>query len=232
MQRRTCNPLHNHRLFITTLRIRYQTLEFGNNIDLHVRSLRDTEQFSDVGGVAEALGISSAMWPLFGIVWASGEILAHLMLDYEIEGRRVLEVGCGLALASLILNRRSADITATDFHPEAANFLHENVKLNTGKTIPFIRTSWIDESSALGKYDLIIGSDILYERRLVHPLADFIDQHANPTCEVIIIDPGRGNHAHFSKKMVTLGYAHTQRKPTNIDYLDKPFKGRILRYLR
>ena len=232
MQRRTCNPLHNHRLFISTLRVRYQTLEFDGNVDLHIRSLRDTEQFSDIDGVAEKLGISSAMWPLFGIVWASGEILAHLMLNYEIAGRRVLEVGCGLALASLILNRRSADITATDFHPEAANFLRENVKLNTGKTIPFIRTGWKDSISSLGKYDLIIGSDILYERRLIYPLADFINQHANPTCEIVIVDPGRGNHAYFSKKMVSLGYAHTQRKPTNLDYLEKPFKGRILRYLR
>ena len=172
------------------------------------------------------------MWPLFGIVWASGELLAHLMLDYEIAGRRVLEVGCGLALASLILNRRSADITATDFHPEAANFLIENVKLNTGKAIPFIRTGWKDTISTLGTYDLIIGSDILYERRLIHPLADFINQHANPTCEVLMVDPGRGNHAHFSKKMVSLGYAHTQRRPLHLNASEEPYKGRILRYLR
>ena len=37
--------------------------------------------------------------------------------------KRILEVGCGIGLSSLILNRLNADITATDYHPEAEKFL-------------------------------------------------------------------------------------------------------------
>jgi len=213
------------------LRVRYQTIEFGET-DIHVRTLRDRQQFADVGGVAEKLGISSALWPLFGVIWASGELLAHLMFEYEIKGRRVLEVGCGMALASLVLNHRLADITATDYHPEVGAFLLANVKLNQGKKIPFYRTGWADGESALGEFDLVIGSDLLYERSHVELLAGFIQQHARPQCEVVLVDPGRGHHACFSKKMVSLGYAHTQSKPAPADYLPQPFHGRVLRYLR
>ena len=60
----------------------------------------------------------------------------------------------------------------------------------------------------------------------------FIDQHANEHCEVIIIDPGRGLHPRFSKKMVGLGYTHSQSKPENTDYLDQPFHGQVLHYDR
>jgi predicted nicotinamide N-methyase len=214
---------------MSSLRIRYQTIEF-DDLDIHVRTLRDNQQFSDTNGVAEALGISSAMWPLFGVVWPSGEILAHLMSDFEIAGKRILEVGCGIGLASLVLNHRLADITATDYHPEAESFLRMNAKLNDDEEIPFVRTGWSDEDSGLGEFDLIIGSDLLYEREFVHLLAAFIDQHAKAHCDVIIVDPGRGNHARFSRHMTGLGYSHSQSKPENADYLTQPFKGQILRF--
>jgi predicted nicotinamide N-methyase len=217
---------------MASLRIRYQTIEFGD-MDIHVCTLRDKQQFSDDDNVAGKLGISSASWPIFGTVWASGEVLAHLMCDYQIAGKRILEVGCGIGLSSLLLNHRMADITATDYHPEAGNFLAENARLNRDRAIPFMRTGWGDADCGLGKFDLIIGSDLLYERDHVELLADFIEQHAKPLCEVIIVDPGRGNAARYSKKMVSLGYVHSQSRPENRDLPTQPFpRGHILRYQR
>jgi predicted nicotinamide N-methyase len=203
---------------MSEVRVRYRTLEFGKT-DIHVRTLRDRQQFSDLGGIASKLGISSATWPLFGVIWDSGKILAHLMYDYDGKGLRILEVGCGIGLASLVLNHRLMDITATDYHPEAENFLRENVALNHDQDIPFVCTGWGDEISELGEFDLIIGSDLLYEREHVALLAGFIEQHSKETCHVILVDPGRGHHAPFSKKMLGLGYTHQQEKPDHVDYL-------------
>jgi len=215
----------------SSLRFRYQTLEFIN-ADIHVRTLRDTQQYYDTDDMAHNLGISSASWPLFGVIWDSSKILAHLMSDFEIEGKRILEVGCGIGLASLVLNHRSADITATDYHPEAERFMDENVRINNDKLIPFTRTGWGDLEDTLGEFDLIIGSDLLYERDHINLLAGFIDRHTKQHCEVIIVDPGRGNHSNFSKKMVNLDFSHTQSKPLDITYLTQAFKGQLLRYIR
>ncbi len=212
-------------------RIRYQTIEFGD-VDIHLRTLRDHMQYQDEGGVAEKLGISSATWPIFGVVWDSGRILARHMVDFQIAGKRILEVGCGIGLASLVLNQRLADITATDYHPEAAAFLKENVILNKGETIPFFRTGWEDQDTALGRFDLVIGSDLLYERGHAEILSRFIDQHANPHCEVVLVDPGRGNQGRFSKKMTALGYSNSDYIPEKAACADLLFKGRILTYLR
>ena len=166
------------------LRVRYQTIEF-ENMDIHVRTLRDNQQYCDADGAAEKLGISSATWPFFGLIWDSSLVLAHFMCDFNISGKRILEVGCGIGLSSLLLNSRLADITATDYHPEAGNFLMENTKLNHAKIIPFIRTGWENENVNLGRFDLIIGSDLLYERNHPAILSGFIDQHVKPACEVL-----------------------------------------------
>lgn len=216
---------------MAALRLRYQTYEF-DNVDIHTRTLRDDQEFLDINEAAEKLGISSASWSLFGVVWDSSEVLAHLMSTYQIANKRILEVGCGIALASLILNHRRADITATDYHPETEAFLEHNTELNQGPHIPFTRTGWADEDSGLGLFDMIIGSDVLYESEHVALLAAFIQQHANLHCEVILVDPGRGNHARFSKMMIKLGYTHRQHQPADSTYLNKPFKGQILNYQR
>ncbi len=213
------------------LRIRYQTLEIGD-LDIHVRTLYDILQYLDENGVAEEMGISSATWPLFGIVWPSAQVLTHHLRDYAIAGKRILEVGCGIGLASLMLNCRKADITATDHHPEAENFLIQNTLLNNTAPIPFFRTGWCDLEQELGLFDLIIGSDLLYENDHFTLLSRFIDHHATPCCDVIIVDPGRGQHSRFSKKMVALGYTHTQHRPAHTDYLPDAFKGYILCYSR
>ena len=55
----------------------------------------------------------------------------------EIGGRRILEVGCGLALPSLVLAGRGADITATDYHPLAGEFLERNARENGVPAISF-----------------------------------------------------------------------------------------------
>ena len=47
--------------------------------DLLICSLLDRQQFSDPQGDAERLGISSSLWPLFGLLWPSGSHLAARM---------------------------------------------------------------------------------------------------------------------------------------------------------
>ena len=71
--------------------------------------------------IAKNLGIPSAMWPIFGLVWPSSIVLANFMLSYDYTNKRILEIGCGIGLTSLLLNNKFADISATDIHPEAEN---------------------------------------------------------------------------------------------------------------
>lgn len=216
---------------LTTVRVRYQTIEIGDT-DIHICTLRDNQQFSDPHDEALNLGICSASWPLFGVIWPSSLVLANHMLAYDIEGKRILEVGCGMALASLLLNHRQADITATDYHPAVLHFLERNTALNNDKEIAFERLDWAEDKSSLGRFDMIIGSDLLYEDQHIDILAAFIERHANPQCEVIVVDPGRGRKNKLTNKLIDFGFSSSHTKPEDTSYLELPFKGYILTFSR
>jgi predicted nicotinamide N-methyase len=188
------------------VRVRYQTVEFGE-LDFHLRALRDRQQCDDHTELAESFGISSATWPLFGVLWPAEEFLAHLMLEEDLGGRRILEVGCGLALASLVLKSRGADITATDHHPEAHGFLDANTRLNELGAIPFERASWNDTESDLGRFDLVIASDLLYDHHDMKSLVGFLDTHTSSMGEVLVVDPRRGLTGPFIRQLVACGFS-------------------------
>ena len=203
----------------------------GSGADVVLRSLRDRAQYHDPDGDAERAGIPPASWPLFGLLWPSGQVLAGVMATFELEGKRILELGCGLGLASLVIHRRGGDITASDCHPLAGAFLLENLRLNGLPAMKYQSGCWGAANPGLGLFDLIIGSDVLYDREQPEMLSQFIDRHSGDEVEVLIVDPNRGNQPSFNRKMGVLGYSHSARRmlaqPDGVAY-----KGQVHRYCR
>ena len=214
--------------------------------DMVIRSLLDRQQFSDPQGDAERLGISSSLWPLFGLLWPSGSHLAQrLGARRPVEAERILEIGCGLGLASLVGHRAGADVTASDCHPLAGRFLAHNLQLNDLGPMKYRHGQWsgvllprdaIDECAPLvvhGEFDLIVGSDVLYERDERGTLADFIAGLAAPVAEIWIVDPNRGNRSAFHKNMARHGF---RMEETYLDRVEGDgvvaYKGRMLTYCR
>lgn len=177
--------------------------------DFRVRTLLNKQQFSDPEGSAERAGVAPASWSLFGVVWPAGLALAEEMSRFSIAGKNILELGCGIGLTSLVLARRGARITACDHHPLAEDFLRQNAELNGLPPITFLNAPWLGPNPLLGRYDLIIGSDLLYERDHAPLLAGFIAHHATPAAEVLIADPGRGYVSPFSMLLASQGYVRT-----------------------
>ena len=203
--------------------------------DLVVRSLLDDQQFADPGGKAEALGISSASWPLFGLVWPSGLLLADRMAARPVlAGERILEVGCGLALASLVGHRRGAEVTACDIHPLAGAFLRENLRLNGLGAMAYRHGPWAQCARRVGEpFDLVIGSDLLYEADSRGELAEFLVRHAKPLAEVWIVDPDRGNRSAFHRRMAAFGYVRTEERVDAAAAGQRgAYRGRLMVYRR
>ncbi|HYX33787.1 MAG TPA: methyltransferase domain-containing protein [Oligoflexus sp.] len=141
--------------------------------------------------------------PLFGSLWPAAEGLASYLVQkrWPLRGQRVLEIGCGLGLPSLLCARMGAQVETMDHHPGVASLLARNCQRNRLKTLTFHLTSFQNAKTQLGTYDLILGSDILYEPDLYAQLEDFIQRHAGQRCHVIIADPGRYAVARFGSDL-------------------------------
>ena len=68
--------------------------------------------------------------PMFGVIWGACRALNQRLSTVDLQGARVLELGCGLALPSMVAARQGATVTATDQHPETERFLAENLVRN------------------------------------------------------------------------------------------------------
>ena len=196
-----------------------------------LRVLSDTQQFADPDGHADRLGISSAQWSLFGQLWPSGKLLAKAMDQADIQGKRVLEIGCGIGLASLVLQRRGAEVVATDMHPLAESFLAYNAALNGLPAVHYRQLSWAAPLPTLGDFDLIIASDVLYERGQAELLADVITRHARPQSKLVFTDPGRGHSGGFTRLLAKQGFDVTESHCA-MDDDDTDARGRLLEYVR
>jgi predicted nicotinamide N-methyase len=208
--------------------------------NLLIRSLLDKQQFYDPEDAALALGISSAFWSLFGLLWPSGSRMAERMALRPVSANeRILEIGCGLALSSLVGHRRGANITASDCHPLAGEFLKENLRLNHLGPMDYRHGHWGEHATqeqdiaVNSRFDLIIGSDILYERDERGDLAHYINEHVEDHSEVWVVDPNRGNRSHFHRNMAAQGFALSEES-LDISATENvaAYKGRMLTYSR
>ncbi len=171
--------------------------------------------------------------PYYAILWPAAHGLARYLWACRAElrgGTRVIELGCGLGLPSILAARLGARVLATDFHPDTGTWLLHNAGLN-GVSIDYHQLDWnafLDarpatrdpqtptDSRQPTAYSLIVGSDLLYERRHIPALVCAIDALCAPGGRAVISDPGRDNLDLFVSSMEKSGWRHTLHAEGNI----------------
>ena len=123
--------------------------------------------------------------PYWAELWPAGLALAGA-LPASLDGLRVLELGCGLGLPSLVAAARGARVVATDWAEEALELLARNAVRN-GIALETARLAWQDGPPS-GPWDLVLAADVLYERRNVPQLLALLPRLG---AEVLLAEPGR-----------------------------------------
>jgi predicted nicotinamide N-methyase len=127
--------------------------------------------------------------PYWAVLWRSGVALARELDGGALRGRRVVELGCGLAVPSLAAARAGAEVLATDSSAEALELVARNGREN-GVRVETAAVDWADPDDLVsrGPFDLVLAADVLYERASVAPLLSLLPRLAP---EAWIADPGR-----------------------------------------
>lgn len=183
-------------------------------LGVEMTSLRDLDESIDTlceffGEDEQDNSLKEEYCPYFGVLWEAGVGLSQHLLSMNLTGKKVIEIGCGLALPSFIVTRKGGEVVATDFHADVPLFLELNQKRNN-VFFPYKVMNWRDEvqrtRTDFGLFDLVIGSDILYESQ--HPLevARALIAFLRPGGKIILSDPGRAYVQKFITSMNELGY--------------------------
>jgi predicted nicotinamide N-methyase len=138
--------------------------------------------------------------PYFGVPWEAGLGLAQFLTKANVRGLKVLEIGSGLSLPSFIAAGNGAHVTATDFHADVETFLKLNQSMNK-ISFNYFQMNWRVQHHEIGKFDLVIGSDILYESGHPDYVADALIMYLAPGGKIILSDPGRAYIQKFVSSM-------------------------------
>jgi predicted nicotinamide N-methyase len=127
--------------------------------------------------------------PYWAELWPSGVALADAVSTLDVRGARVLELGAGLGLPSLAAAIRGADVLATDWAEDAVALLRRNADRN-GIALRAERVRWDDPEPLVraAPWDLVLGADLLYERRNAEQLLALLPQLGG---EILLAEPGR-----------------------------------------
>jgi predicted nicotinamide N-methyase len=133
--------------------------------------------------------------PYWAVLWRSGVALGRELAGSRLAGLRVVELGCGLGVPSLVAARAGAAVLATDESSEALELLERNAHEN-GLSVETARADWStpDDLVARGPFDLVLAADVLYERPSVALLLSLLPRLGR---EVWLADPGRAVAAPF-----------------------------------
>jgi predicted nicotinamide N-methyase len=129
--------------------------------------------------------------PYWADLWPSAQVLADEVRTMRLDGQRVLELGCGLGMVAIAAALAGADVTATDYYEDALQFARLNAMAATGRTIATRMVNWVEMPSDLGRFDVVLASDVLYEHRYAPLVASAIASTLVRGGEAIVADPGR-----------------------------------------
>ena len=136
---------------------------------------------------------SDERMPYFGTIWESAEsLVAHVLAGPRLDGRRVLDLGCGLGLCGFAAASRGAHVTFFDWEPRAVEIVAASARtqgLRPG-TFDLVVGDW-RTPPPMGPFDLILGADVLYERRNAPSVAAFLSSALKPGAQAWMTDPGR-----------------------------------------
>jgi predicted nicotinamide N-methyase len=142
-----------------------------------------------------------ADFPLWAKLWEASAVLTQYMADLPVDpNRRILELGSGLGVAGITAAAMGHAITLTEFNRDALNFLQANAHLNGCSHLAIHHLDWF-KPELEGRFDLIIGSEVIYQERAVDALEALFKRYLEPGGRVVLAERVRTTGTLFFERM-------------------------------
>ena len=213
-------PAHQIQSLRRELGARYRLKEHPRTVNgqkLTITGVEDVDVLLNdlVAAGPDSLEVIDERLPYWATLWRSSLALAETILagDHLQPGTRVLELGCGLGMCAAAACVKGARVTATDYQPDALLFTRLNCLQNAGREPDTELLDWRTPPAGRS-YDVLIGSDLVYEERAFDPLIGCFDSLLTPEGRVLFAEPNRQIARPFYPRLERTGWHYTALSST------------------
>lgn len=124
-------------------------------------------------------------------LWPAALMLAEYLYRSESgQGRRAIELGCGVGLVSMAAARTGWRVVASDCDPVPLQFAEFNATANAVEIESYQLLDWHKPQSA-HRFSRVFAADVLYQRCDHTPILKCMDQLLDDDGIAVIADPNR-----------------------------------------
>jgi predicted nicotinamide N-methyase len=163
--------------------------------------------------------------PYWAELWPSARVLADHVATMRGDGRTLLELGCGSGLVTTAAAIAGFRVTASDYYEDATKFARLNAWRNSEADVRGIMLDWRALPADAGRYDVVLASDVLYERPYGPLVAEVVQAVLAPQGFAIVADPGRVGREAFVAALEPNGLR--LRSVRDVAYEDGPIRQAI-----
>lgn len=148
--------------------------------------------------------------PYWADIWPASTILARHFIELSKSTRprnpgRGLELGCGVGLVTIAAMIAGYEMIASDYYTDALAFTRANAFRNTGRSPQASMIDWRHFPDDARGLDLILASDVLYEKEYARLLPGIFKKALAPGGMAVVADPGRVGVPEFLDECKTVG---------------------------
>jgi predicted nicotinamide N-methyase len=145
---------------------------------LRVLQIKNYEEY--VAGLVEEKGVGALELPFWAKIWDSSLLLAFFLGKQPVAlGQRILEIGAGTGIVGIYAALCGHRVTISDINEDALLFARANALLNGVPHVEVRRLDWRHPDLS-EPYDLIVGSEVVYDRDLYPALVAFLRKAMAP----------------------------------------------------
>lgn len=183
------------------------------------------DRLLDLDSVHEAF-VADEYMPYWATLWPVSKFLSCEIMSREWPvGLSAIEVGCGLGLPGIAALKMGMDVLFTDYDETALKFVRTNCTLNGFSDAKTALLDW--RTPTPSTYDVIIASDLIYERRNVEPMVAMLKRMLAPNGTALLADQNRPYRENFLALLDASGFKWSQKSQEFLNHEDHVVTGTV-----